>query len=75
MDTLTVKKEIQIGFNHEFNPNDIHLFQPHFSYVSPDGKYYYTFATQDGNFLKIDLDSLEIVDKMHVGGTPEQAHS
>ncbi len=75
MDTLAVKKEIQIGFNHEFDPNDKHLFQPHFSYVSPDGKYYYTFATQDGNFLKIDLDSFEIVDKIHVGGAPEQAHS
>jgi hypothetical protein len=73
--TLSVKKTLRIGFNHEFDPNNKHLFQPHFSYVSKDGKYYYTFATQDGDFLKIDLDSLEIVDKMHVGGAPEQAHS
>jgi len=66
---------LRIGFHHQFDPNDKHLFQPHFSYVSPDGQYYYTFATQDGDFLKIDLDSLEIVDKIHVGGAPEQAHS
>ena len=68
-------KTIQIGFHHEFDPNHKHLFQPHFSYVSKDGKYYYTFATQDGDFLKIDLDTFEIVDKIHVGGAPEQAHS
>ena len=75
LDDLSIKKELRIGFHHQFDPNDKHLFQPHFSYVSPDGQYYYTFATQDGDFLKIDLDSLEIVDKIHVGGAPEQAHS
>ncbi len=75
MKTLTVKKTLKIGFNHSYNENEKHLFQPHFSYVSPDGRYYYTFATQDGDFLKIDLESLEIVDKLHVGGAPEQAHS
>ncbi len=75
LNTLEKKKTLQIGFNQEFNPNEKHLFQPHFSYVSPDGKYYYTFATQDGEFLKIDLDTLEIVDRLFVDGAPEQAHS
>ncbi len=75
MATLTVKKNIQIGFHHTFDPDHKHLFQPHFSYVDPSGEYYYTFATQDGDFLKIDLRTLEIVDKMHTGGAPEQAHS
>jgi len=46
-----------------------------FSYVDPSGEFYYTFATQDGDFLKIDLKTLEIVDRIHTGGAPEQAHS
>ena len=75
MNNLEVKKTLRIGFHHEFNPDEKHLFQPHFSYISPDGNYYYTFATQDGEFLKINLETLEIEDTLHVGGAPEQAHS
>jgi hypothetical protein len=75
MKTLEVKKNLQIGFHHEFNPNEKHLLQPHFSYISKDGKYYYTFATQDGEFVKVNLETLEIEDTLHVGGAPEQAHS
>jgi DNA-binding beta-propeller fold protein YncE len=75
MSSLEIKKTLRIGFDHEFNPNEVHLFQPHFSYISPDGMYYYTFATQDGDFLKINLKTLEIEDTLHVGGAPEQAHS
>ncbi len=52
-----------------------HLLQPHFSYISPDGRYYYTFASQDGKFVKVDLQTLEIVDTLVTGGAPEQAHS
>ena len=74
MKTLTVKKYLTIS-HHKFDPSNKHLLQPHFSYVSKNGKYFYTFATQDGDFLKIDLDNLEIVDTLHTGGTPEQAHS
>ena len=74
MQTLTVKKHIRIS-DHGFNPNNKHLLQPHFSYLSPDGRYFYTFATQDGMFLKIDLQTLEIVDRLKTGGAPEQAHS
>ena len=74
METLTVKKHLQIS-HHGFNPNEKHLLQPHFSYLSEDGRYFYTFATQDGDFLKIDLQTLEIVDTLRTGGAPEQAHS
>jgi hypothetical protein len=69
--TNKVVKEIKIT-DHKFHG---HLLQPHFSYVSEDGKYYFTFDTQDGDFLKINLETLEIEDKLHVGGAPEQAHS
>jgi len=59
----------------KFDPSHKHLLQPHFSYVSPDGRYYYTFATQDGKFIKVDLKTLEIVDTLFTDGAPEQAHS
>jgi hypothetical protein len=74
LSTLEVKKHLFIS-NHRFDPNNKHLLQPHFSYLSEDGRYFYTFATQDGMFLKIDLQTLEIVDRLHTGGAPEQAHS
>ncbi len=72
--TQEVKGEIRIS-NHEFDSSNKHLLQPHFSYLSKDGKYFYTFATQDGDFLKINLETLEIEERLHTGGAPEQAHS
>jgi DNA-binding beta-propeller fold protein YncE len=74
MKTLSVKKDIKIT-DHEFDPEHPHLLQPHFSYVDPNGRYFYTFSTQDGDFLKIDLKTNEVVDRLHTGGAPEQAHS
>ena len=73
IDTRTQKtvKNIKIT-DHVFHD---HLLQPHFSYMSKDGKYFYTFSTQDGDFLKINLETLEIEDTLHTGGAPEQAHS
>ena len=49
---------------------NIHLLQPHFSYVDPNGQYFYTFATQGthnthnddnerGIFIKLDLEVLK----------------
>jgi DNA-binding beta-propeller fold protein YncE len=72
--TQTVKKHIKIGEVH-FHQEEPHLLQPHFSYISKDGRYYYTFASQDGDFIKIDLQTLEVVEKLQTGGAPEQAHS
>ena len=72
--SLKVIKHLEIS-EHPFDPGNKHLLQPHFSYIGPDGRYYYTFATQDGMFLKIDLRTLEIVDDLETGGAPEQAHS
>jgi len=71
--TFEVKK-IEISKT-KFDPAHKHLLQPHFSYISPDGRYYYTFASQDGQFIKIDLKTLKISGKLKTGGAPEQAHS
>ena len=72
--TLEIIEHLAIS-HHEHDAADKHLLQPHFSYISEDGRYYYTFASQDGDFLKIDLRTLEIVDTLHTGGAPEQSHS
>ena len=72
--THKVLKNIVIS-DTKYDPDHKHLLQPHFSYVSPDGRYYYTFATQDGKFIKVDLKTLEVVDSLVTGGAPEQAHS
>jgi len=73
--TQTVKKRLIISTTQVFHPEIPHLLQPHFSYVGKNGKYFYTLATQDGDFLKINLETLEVERKLHVGGAPEQAHS
>jgi len=70
-----VKKRIIISQTQHFDPKSPHFLQPHFSYLSKDGKIFYTFATQDGDFLKINLETLEVENRLHVGGAPEQAHS
>ena len=72
--TLEVVKNLDISET-VFHPDEKHLIQPHFSYVGENGRYYYTFATQDGKFLKIDLKTLEVVESLYTGGAPEQAHS
>jgi len=72
--TFNVKADIYIS-THSYDPNHPHLLQPHFSYVDPNGRYFYTFASQDGDFVKIDLKTNQVVDRLHTGGAPEQAHS
>ena len=74
MSNLTVKANIDISTTH-FNPTTKRILQPHFGHVSKDGRYYYTFATQDGDFVEIDLRTLQVTRKLHVGGAPEQSHS
>ena len=41
--------------------------QAHTSGVSLDMKYFYSTASHDGDFFRIDLDSWEIT-KLHIGG-------
>jgi 6-phosphogluconolactonase (cycloisomerase 2 family) len=47
------------GENDLHHPDVKHLMQPHFAQISEDGKYFYTFASQDnGRFVKINLEEL-----------------
>jgi hypothetical protein len=77
MSDFTVKKHIKIyAHSHPHDPSNKHLMQPHFAQISKDGKYFYTFASQEhGRFVKVNLETLEIEEEIEVGGAPEQAHS
>jgi hypothetical protein len=49
--------------------------QSHLNYVSPDGLFFYLFATHDGTFIEIDLTTKEVSRTVYTGGTPEQSTS
>jgi YVTN family beta-propeller protein len=41
-------------------------------YVSKDWKYFYMFLTEEGAFIRVDLDTLSLAGKIDVGGKPAQ---
>jgi len=47
------------GHHDIYHPDEKHLMQPHFAQLSDDGKYFYTFASQDnGRFVKVNLEEV-----------------
>jgi hypothetical protein len=46
--------------------------QSHTNFVSPDGMYYYAFASSAGVFFEFDLDNLEVSRIVDTGGVPVQ---
>ena len=51
----------------------VKTIQAHPKYhTSKDGKYFYAFLTEEGAFYKVDLDKLELVERLLVGGKPAQ---
>ena len=48
------------------------ILQSHTNYVSPDNMYYYAFASANGVFFEINLETLEMGRTMHTGGVPVQ---
>ncbi len=55
------------------NPKYDTMLQSHSTRVSPDSKYYYGFATDNGTFFRVNLEKLELDKELYVGGTPKQA--
>jgi len=47
--------------------------QSHTARVSADSKYYYNFATDNGYYFRINLETLEMDKMTYTGGTPKQA--
>lgn len=48
------------------------ILQSHTSYLGKNENYFYAFATDNGVFYKLDLETLEVVDELYTGGTPKQ---
>ena len=49
--------------------------QSHLNWVSPDGLYFYLFATESGDFVEVDLKNKVVSRTWHTGGSPEQSTS
>ena len=41
-------------------------------HVSEDGKYFYSFLTEEGALYKLDLDAFKVTERLNVGGKPAQ---
>ena len=48
------------------------ILQSHSSFVHPDMNFFYAFATDNGIFYELDLETLEVSRKLPTGGTPLQ---
>ena len=48
------------------------ILQSHSSFVHPNMNYYYAFATDNGVFFELDLETLEVTRTVNTGGTPLQ---
>jgi YVTN family beta-propeller protein len=72
LDTDSKIKDIRVSYLPEDSVGK-DMIQAHPKYfVSPDNKYFYAFLTQEGIMYRIDLDRLEVVDTVWVGGQPAQ---
>jgi len=48
------------------------ILQSHTSFVHPDMNHFYAFATDNGIFYELDLETLEVTRTLNTGGTPLQ---
>jgi len=48
------------------------ILQSHSTFVHPDMNFFYAFATDNGIFYELDLESLEVSRSVETGGTPLQ---
>ena len=64
-------KNIRLPFEDE---NVASLKQSHAQYVSKDGRFYYNFWSDGGEFFRINLDTLDVEGSVHVGGIPIQGN-
>jgi hypothetical protein len=71
VDTKTNRKVKDIEVSRVPTPPDKKR-QGHTSAVDPDGRFFYHTASSDGKFYKIDLEKLEMIDCIHLGGYPIQ---
>ncbi len=70
IDTKLHKHIVDVNVSGESINNTI--LQSHTSYLSKDEKYFYAFATDNGVFYKLNLETFEVVETLYTGGTPKQ---
>ncbi len=51
------------------------ILQSHTSFTDLNGDFFYAFATDNGIFYEVDLDTLEVSRTLYTGGTPKQGCS
>ena len=71
VDWVKISEHPAGGGNMDSDP----LLQSHVNWVSPDGKFFYMFASEDGTFIEIDLTTRTVSRTYYTGGTPEQSSS
>jgi DNA-binding beta-propeller fold protein YncE len=70
IDTINHTKITDITVSGEQQNNQ--KLQSHTYYLSPDNRYYYAFASDNGIFYELDLEKLKITQTVKTGGTPIQ---
>ncbi|OQX74581.1 MAG: hypothetical protein B6D59_01940 [Campylobacteraceae bacterium 4484_4] len=70
VDTLDHTKIVDINVSGPSQHGTI--LQSHTSFLSEDGRYFYAFATDNGIFYQLDLESFTITHTLYTGGTPKQ---
>ncbi len=70
IDTIKHTKITDIMVSGEQQNNQ--KLQSHTYYISPDSRYYYAFASDNGIFYELDLEKLKITQTVKTGGTPIQ---
>jgi hypothetical protein len=70
IDSNTHTKITDITVSGEQQNNE--KLQSHTYYLSPDNRYYYAFASDNGIFYELDLEELKITNTLKTGGTPIQ---
>ena len=48
------------------------ILQSHTSFTDLEGNFFYAFASDNGKFYELDLNSLEVTRTLQTGGTPKQ---
>jgi DNA-binding beta-propeller fold protein YncE len=70
IDTTTHTKKVNVEVSGRSINGEI--LQSHSSFVHPNMDFFYAFATDNGVFYELDLETLKVSRTVHTGGTPLQ---
>ncbi len=70
-ETNTKIKDVNVSKHDEWVGEKTIQAHPKY-HVSEDGKYFYSFLTEEGALYKLDLDAFKVTERLDVGGKPAQ---